>query len=385
MGVSEEIAPGEIASGEQRLSLLVASVRDYAIFMLDPRGYIETWNAGAERLKGYSASDIIGSHFSVFYTPEDIADGKPKRELEIATATGKYEEEGWRVRKDGTLFWANVVITAIRDERGVLVGFGKVTRDLTERKHAEEELRRAAAELEQRVIERTAQLEAANKELEAFGYSVSHDLRAPLRALDGFSKRVMTSAAARLDASELDQLQRVRAAAQRMSQLIDDMLNLSRITRSPMSPQSVDISALAHSIVDELRAADPSREVELIVAANLRALADPRQLRIALANLLGNAWKFTRKQAKARIEVGSSREDGKLVYFVRDNGVGFDLAYADKLFFPFQRMHSSREFEGTGIGLATVQRIVRRHGGSIWVDSAPGRGATFYFTVEIER
>ena len=372
--------PREIGTGEERFRLLVETVRDYAIFMLDPRGYIQTWNAGAERLKGYTASEIIGTHFSAFYTAEDIADRKPERELAIATATGKYEEEGWRVRRDGTLFWANVVITALHD-RGVLVGFAKVTRDLTERKHAEEGLRRAAVELEQRVAERTAQLEAANKELEAFGYSVSHDLRAPLRALDGFSKRVLTSAAERLEPGERDQLQRVRRAAQRMSQLIDDMLNLSRITRTPLSPQSVDLAGLVRGIVEDLRSAEPARAVEVVVHEPMRANADARLMRIALANLIGNAWKFTRRQDAPRIEVGSQQRDVELVYFVRDNGVGFDPAYAEKLFFPFQRLHSTREFEGTGIGLATVQRIVRRHGGDVWVESAPGEGATFFFTL----
>ncbi|MBA3821183.1 MAG: PAS domain S-box protein [Deltaproteobacteria bacterium] len=381
-----------LVRGEERFRLLIESVREYAIFMLDRTGHVESWNLGAQRLKGYSAADIIGRHFSVFYPPEDVASGKPARELEIATATGQYEEEGWRIRKDGSRLWANVVITALRDETGDVVGFGKVTRDMTERRAHQELLRDAATELERRVHERTAQLEhatlkleATNAELEAFGYSVSHDLRAPLRALDGFSKRVLASAADRLTDSERGELQRVRAAAQRMAQLIDDLLNLSRLTRTSFEPKPIELGSIAREVCDELRRGDPGRDVEVVIDDAMQASADPRMLRIVLENLIGNAWKFSRGRPRARIEVGCTRSEGRTVYHVRDDGVGFDPKYAGKLFFPFQRLHSAREFEGTGIGLATVQRIVRGHGGEIWATSAPGSGATFSFTLESER
>ncbi|MDQ3364529.1 MAG: ATP-binding protein [Myxococcota bacterium] len=382
----------ELVRGEERFRLLVESVREYAIFMLDRDGHVESWNLGAQRLKGYSAADIIGRHFSVFYLPEDVASGKPARELEIATATGQYEEEGWRLRQDGSRLWANVVITALRDDTGHVVGFGKVTRDMSERRAHEELQRDAAAELERRVHERTAELEQAtlklegmNAELEAFGYSVSHDLRAPLRALDGFSKRVLASASERLTETERGELQRVRVAAQRMAQLIDDMLNLSRLTRAALTPKPIELGSIAREVCDELRRTNPERDVEVSIDDAMEVTADPRMLRIALDNLIGNAWKFSRGRARARLEIGCTRTAGRTVYHVRDDGVGFDPKYASKLFFPFQRLHSSREFEGTGIGLATVQRIVRRHGGEIWATSAPGAGATFSFTLEGER
>ena len=371
----------ETHEGEDLFHLMVRSVKDYAIFALDPEGRIISWNEGAHRLKGYEAEEIIGEHFSRFYTDEDKESRKPWRELKIAVATGQYAEEGWRVRKDGTLFWANVLITAMRDEGGRLRGFAKVTRDLTERRAAEEELRRLNVELERRVIERTAQLEAANKELEAFSYSVSHDLRAPLRGIDGFSQALLEDYSDRLDEQGRDYLRRVHAAAQRMAHLIDDMLKLSRISRAELRREEVDLSALARSVVEQLRKAQPERRVEVHIADGLKSQGDPQLLRIALENLLGNAWKFTGKTAEALIEFGATQEGGETVYAVRDNGAGFDMTYVDKLFKAFQRLHDAREFEGTGIGLATVQRVIRRHGGRVWAEGEPGRGATFYFTL----
>ena len=377
-----KLADEALRQSEERFRLMVQSVSDYAILSLDPSGHIASWNEGAQRIKGWTPQEAIGNHFRMFYPREAADSGHPERELEIATVEGRYEEEGWRVRKDGSQFWANVVISAMRNETGKLIGFVKVTRDMTERRLAQQALERAAAELEHRVEERTAQLAEANRELEAFGYSVSHDLRAPLRALDGFSKRVMQSAAAKLDDTERDGLARVRAAAQRMSQLIDDMLSLSRLVRVSLEPRNVDVTAIVLAIVDELRRAHPDRLVNVEIATGMQAYADPQLLRIAFDNLLRNAWKFTRKQSDARIEIGCETIDGRRVYHVRDNGVGFDQAYADKLFVPFQRLHSAREFEGSGIGLATVHRVVRRHGGDVWAESAPDRGATFFFTLE---
>ena len=376
-----KLAEEDLRRSEERFRLLVESVQDYGIFMLDTEGRIASWNLGAERIKGYRAEEIIGQHFSRFYTEEDVAAGKPARELVVAVAEGRYAEEGWRVRKDGTLFWASIVITALRDETGRLRGFAKVTRDMTERREVEEQLRRLNEELEQRVAERTAQLEAANKELEAFSYSVSHDLRAPLRGIDGFSQALLEDYGDKLDEQGLDYLRRVRAATQRMSRLIDDLLNLSRITRGELRREAVDLSGLAGSVAEQLRQAEPERLVEFRFAEGVTAQGDPRLLRIALENLLGNAWKFTARTADAVIEFGATREGVEDVYFVRDNGAGFDMAYAGKLFGAFQRLHDVREFEGTGIGLATVQRIVRRHGGRVWAEGEPGRGATFYFTL----
>ena len=244
-----------------------------------------------------------------------------------------------------------------------------------------EEIRRYAAELEQRVAERTAELAAVNKELEAFAYSVSHDLRAPLRSMDGFSQALLEDYGDVLDETGRDYLRRVRNASQRMGQLIDDLLTLSRVTRREMHFTRVDLTALARSVARELREMEPERKVEVVIQDGLLARGDPRLMTIVLENLLNNAWKFTGKREEARIEFGSTLVDGGEAYYVRDNGAGFDMAYADKLFGAFQRLHRATEFPGTGVGLATVQRIIHRHGGRVWAEGAVGQGATFYFTL----
>ena len=239
-------------------------------------------------------------------------------------------------------------------------------------------------ELERLVAERTRDLASANQELEAFSYSVAHDLRAPLRSIDGFSQALLEDYADKVDAEGRKYLQQVRESAQEMARLIDDLLMLSRVTRSELRRAQVDLTAIARSVLVRLQRNEPERTVELIISDGLIADADARLLGVLLENLLGNAWKFTSKRPVARIEVGARQEDGRPVYFVRDDGAGFDMAYAEKLFGVFQRLHSDAEFEGTGIGLATVQRIVRRHSGRVWAEGEVGRGATVYFTLNEE-
>lgn len=256
---------------------------------------------------------------------------------------------------------------------------------LVERMRAEDRIRQLNAELEDRVVRRTAELAAANKEMEAFSYSVSHDLRAPLRAIDGFSQIVLEDCGERLDPEGREHLKRIRAATQRMGHLIDDLLNLSRLSRTEMKREQVDLTDLANQIVAELRAAEPGRQVEVVVGGQLHADGDRSLIRVALANLLGNAWKFTGKTETARIEFGSLTDDEqRATFFVKDNGAGFDMAYASRLFGAFQRLHGATDFPGTGIGLATVARIIRRHGGTVRAEGAVGQGATFFFTLEPE-
>lgn len=269
----------------------------------------------------------------------------------------------------------------LRDRDGHVTGAIGAFIDITDRKQLEQELRQLNETLDQRVRERTAQLEAANKEMEAFTYSVSHDLRAPLRAVDGFSQAILEDYADKLDEEGREDLTFIRQGAQQMGKLIDDMLRLSRVGRAEMRLEPVDLSALMRAIADDLQRQDPDRQVEWQIAPDVSAWGDQPLLRILLENLLSNAWKFTGKRSVARIEVFSTTQDGETVYAVRDNGAGFDMAYVSKLFAPFQRLHTAEEFPGTGIGLAIVQRIIARHGGRVWAEGAVNQGATFYFTL----
>jgi signal transduction histidine kinase len=254
--------------------------------------------------------------------------------------------------------------------------------DVTDRVRAREELHRLNRGLEDRVAERTVQLEAANREMEAFAYSVSHDLRGPLRALDGFSDELLRAYPGKvLDDRGQHYLRRLRSGTQRMGQLIDDMLLLSRLNRGEVKRERVDLSALADDVAAELKGREPERQVTFAIEAGLSAAGDAALLRVALDNLLGNAWKFTAKTPAATVVVGRTATADGSAFFVRDDGAGFDMAHIDKLFGAFQRLHSEREFAGNGVGLAIVQRVVNRHGGRVWAEGRPGAGATFHFTL----
>jgi PAS domain S-box-containing protein len=283
--------------------------------------------------------------------------------------------------RNGDVAWIRDEAVLVRDEEGRPLFWQGVMYDITDQKRTEEEVRRLNEELEQRVRRRTAQLEAFNSELEAFSYSISHDLRAPLRAIDGFSQILLQDYGDELDVEGKSYLRRVSAASHRMGQLIDDLLDLSRMTRGRMRRERVNLSTLAQAIVEELRHTQPEHDVEVILEEGLVANGDGSLLRAVLENLLGNAWKFTKNQPHPRIEFGLLEHEDTPTYYVRDNGVGFEMAYVDKLFGAFQRLHSASEYEGTGIGLATVQRIIHRHGGRVWAEGEVGKGATFYFTL----
>jgi PAS domain S-box-containing protein len=348
---------------EQTFQLLVESIQDYAVFMLDPDGRVASWNASAERIKGYRAHEIMGEHFSTFYPPEDVAQGKPRWELETAEREGRHEDEGWRVRKDGTRFWANAVINAMRDGHGGLVGFAKVTRDLTQRRRVEQALAQS------------------NQELERFSYSVSHDLRAPLRAINGFAQALVEGHAAQLDEEGKRLLTVIRDSAKLGGQLIDALLNFSRVGRQALASAPVDLTALVEGVVSELRQTHGPVAVEVVLTPLPPTSGDGALLRNVLVNLIGNAFKFSANRAHPKVEIGAQPDAPEVTYYVKDNGVGFDMQYAGKLFGVFQRLHRPDEFEGTGVGLALAQRIIERHGGRIWAEGKPNEGATFFFTL----
>jgi PAS domain S-box-containing protein len=377
-----EIALKEKVEDLRRLATVVSDSND-AVIMHDLDGKIMAWNRGAQETYGYTEAEALGKNV------REIVAG-PDREAAL-TLIQKIKQgeivksfELRRLAKDGRVLDVWLTTTLLRDVIGNPMAIATTERDITQRKRAQEEIRELNAGLERRVIERTTQLEAANKELESFAYSASHDLRAPLRSIDGFSQILLEDYADKLDAAGQDALKRVRAAAQRMAELIDDMLKLSRLTRSEMRLETVGLSAMAHAVLDELQRTQPGRQVDCVIAEGIVAKGDTQLLRAVLENLLGNAWKFTGKQKNARIEFGMFQRDGETAYFVRDNGAGFDMAFVNKLFGAFQRLHTAGEFPGTGIGLASVQRIIHRHSGRVWAEGALAQGATFYFTLPEE-
>lgn len=355
---------------EQRFQLAaIVDSSDDAIIGNGLDGTISSWNRGAEALFGYSAAEAIGRPFALLLPP-----GRGGEEPELVEKIRRGERvepfETVRRRKDGRDVDVSLTISAIHDARGNLIGSSRVARDISQRKRSEEALASA----------RDA-TETANRELEAFSYSVAHDLRAPLRGIDGFSQVLLEDYAERLDDEGRGYLGRVRESAQRMAQLIDSLLNLARVTRNELRREPVDLGVLASGVVERLKAANPERRLDFVIGARLEVEGDPRLLTVVLENLFSNAVKFTRSRPVARIELTCDRSQSEAVFSVVDNGAGFDMRFSSKLFGVFQRLHAPSEFEGTGIGLATVQRILHRHGGRIWAEGRVGSGATFSFTL----
>lgn len=350
-----------------------------AIVITDSKGQIIWTNPAFTQLTGYLMNEVIGQNPRVLKSglhDQSFYEGLWKTLLSGQVWAGEITNR----RKDGTLYDEEMMITPVRRD-GVITHFIAIKQDVSERKRAEAEIQAANVELERRVAERTAELQRLNRELDAFSSSVSHDLRAPLRAIKGFSRYLLEDYGARLDADGRHYVDRINAGTHRMEQLIEDLLSLSRVTRKELTSMVVNLSDLAHAIAAELLKSEPTRRVEFIIAPELADSGDPHLLRVALENLLGNAWKYTGNHPAARIEFGRLEGNGASAYFVRDDGAGFDMKYAAKLFTAFQRLHSGREFEGTGVGLATVQRIIFRHGGRVWAEAAVEQGATFYFTL----
>jgi PAS domain S-box-containing protein len=394
-----------LRESEERFRLIIESTLDYAMFILDPSGVIATWNGGAQRIKGYAAEEIIGKHFSIFYTEEAKAREWPQYELKEAARVGRFEDEGWRVRKDGSRFWANVVITALRGPGGELRGFSKVTRDMTERKAQVERIEKLSAELQRRVTE----LAAANRELlqktsenESFVYSVSHDLRAPLVNLQGFSHELTLTAQSltellgdprvpadvREPARALlkDELQEsvsfIRNAVQHLGNIIDGLLRLSRVGRVEYRPQTVDTQAVVAEMVASLHATVTEAGARVRVSPLPPVQGDRNAIAQVFANVIGNALKSLDPSRPGEIVVSASPDEPP-VFAVADNGIGIPEQSRGKIFQVFQHVHGQGG-RGEGMGLAIVRRIVERHGGRIWFESEPGRGTTFFFTLAPE-
>jgi PAS domain S-box-containing protein len=332
-------------------------------------------NRAYARMLGYEVDELVGLDGMRLMARAPVS--------RAAGDHGLMTVEMWLARKDGTTFPALASTSIVEIRPGLSVRVSTVI-DISERHELEQTrlasriaLEELVATLEQRVVERTAELENANRELETFSYTVSHDLRSPLRAIDGFSRALVADYADKLDDQAKHYFQRIRAGTQRMASLIDDLLKLARIGRIALRRSEIDVSMLARQVITELQQRDPARVVDVVIAEGLHATADPELVRIVLENLLGNAWKFTAKSERGSIVF----EGDGWTFQVRDNGAGFDMAHVDKLFVPFQRLHAVDEFEGSGIGLATVHRIIRHHGGRIWAEAELGRGATFFFTL----
>ncbi len=369
---------------EMKYRLLLDTLQE-GVWVLDRDGHTTFVNPRMAEMLGYPAEELIGKDIFSFYAEREVIE----KRLERRKMGIREQLEAEFTRKDGRKITVTLLVAPILDRDGDYAGAIAGVMDVTDKKRAEEELRRLYTELEKRVAERTAELEAAknnleavNKELESFSYSVAHDLRTPLRLIDGFSRALFKDYKDRFDEAGRDYLRRLQGASARMGQLIEDLLGLSYAMGAEMHHENVDLSAMARGIAAELKKAHPERGADFHIEDGLMARGDANLLKIVLENLIGNAWKFTGKTPAPEIEIGrAGRKEGRDVYFVRDNGAGFNMKYADRLFGAFQRLHSADEFPGTGIGLATVNRIIMRHNGKVWAEGEPGRGATFYFTI----
>ena len=389
------------ARSEERFRLLVEGVRDYAIFMLDPDGRVASWNVGAELLKGYREDEIIGKPYAIFFTPDDAVRGVPDAILREARETGHAIVEGWRRRKDGSTFWASAVLTALRED-GEVRGYAKVTRDLSDRRRQDEAIAALNRDLEQRVVERTAQLAEANAQLEAFAYSVSHDLRAPLRAMQGFAQALSEDYGDRLDDLGKQYAARIVAAAARMDVLIADLLAYSRLQRSDLPAQPINLRELTEELLADARPrmAELGANVQVdldgtVVSANRLALAQ------VIMNLIDNALKFTRTGEKPRVRIwseparpaapgggggggsGGGGGGGAQRVWVEDNGIGIAPEHHKRIFNVFERLHGVETYPGTGIGLAIVRKGVERMAGRVGVESELGRGSRFWIELPV--
>lgn len=377
-----------LRQSEERYRALVEQVTDYEICMLDEKGRIISWNEGARKIKGYTTEEIIGKYFTIFYPQEDILNGKPAYELEVARQEGKYEEEGWRLRKDGSRFWASVVITAVYNSEGFLLGYSKVTRDLTEKKEAEKALRESS-ERYRRIADELRitndELSAANQELEQFTSIVSHDLQEPVRTIKSFLQLIEM----KLNDGQINDLKTYIGksinAANRMRELIQNLLQYSQLGKVEVVKEKVNVKELLSEATQNLKTAIEKSKAKITINTDVDAIEGDRvQLVQLIQNLLSNALKFTNED-HPQIKIESFRENGHVKFAVSDNGIGIAQNDLNKIFEIFRRLNTKREYPGTGIGLAICKKIVDRHGGRIWPESTPGAGTTFYFTLNEEK
>ena len=368
-------AQNELRHSEEQFRLLVDGVKDYAIFMLDQAGNVVSWNSGAEQIKGYLADEILGRHFSCFYPGEDIVSEKPERELASAVKDGRFEEEGWRLRKDGSRFWASVVITALRDESGILCGFAKVSRDITERVEAE------VAEKKREALERRAvELKRSSDELQQFAYVAAHDLQEPLRMVTSYTQLLARRYKGRLDADADEFVSFAVDGAHRMQLLVQGLLAYCHVETKGKDLRETSSGAALEEALVKLRGAIEDSGGVVTHDPLPTVTADSVQIVQLFQNLLGNAIKYHGVDPP-RVHVSAKRNrDCEWIFSIRDNGIGIDSQYFERIFVMYQRLHgqSRKEISGIGIGLAVCKKIAERHGGRVWVESALGNGSTFY-------
>jgi PAS domain S-box-containing protein len=390
----------ELRQSEERFRLAISALKEHSFYLLSPQGIIESWNEGAQRIKGYQGHEIIGRHFSIFFTDDDRVSGKPMRELEIAAKLGAFEEQGWRVRKDGSRFWASVVVTAVFDDKQVLRGFTKVTRDETAKhrasielsqaleraRAAETQLREHAGELEKRVEERTAllskqaeQLQRINSDLEQFAYVTSHDLREPLRMITNYLDLIRLRNDGAFDEKSRSYFDYIITSARRMQEMIEAVLEYARTEETEAELSVVPSAQLVQAALDNLRETIAAAGATVTVAEPLPVIrANAPNLTRVFQNLIANAVKF-RSDRPCQVCVGVKENGSEWVFSVADNGIGIDPAFHQQVFKIFHRV-GLNEVSGSGIGLATCKKIVERHGGRIWVESALGTGTTVHFS-----
>jgi PAS domain S-box-containing protein len=382
----------ELRKSEDRYFRMISEVEDYAIILLSPDGMVQNWNKGAEKIKGYKAEEIVGRHFSIFYTPEDRERNLPQQLLDTAVQKGKSTYEGWRVRKDGSRFWGSIVITALHNHGNEIMGFSKVTRDLTERKMAEDKLKMYADQL----LQKNQELEHSNSELSSFSYVASHDLQEPLRKIQGFGNLILNSEAAHLSDTGKDYFNRMIKAASRMKGLIYSLLEFSRTTTADRKFEKADLNELLEDTKRDLRERIESSGASINAQKLPVMTVIPFQFRQLLLNLVGNAIKYAKKDVRPVVNItaqhirpaqmtdqhASSYSD-YMEFTVRDNGIGFEQEYANKIFELFQRLHGKNEYSGSGIGLAICKNIAENHSGWITAESEPGVGSAFHVFIPL--